>query len=42
MTQLEEVAKNLMKRDFLEETLETQKLKKAFQISRKNDFGASK
>ena len=31
-----------MKGDFLEDTLEEQKLKKAFQISRKNDFGAGK
>ena len=42
MTQLQEVAKSLMKGDFLEDTFEGQKLKKSFQISRKNDFGAGK
>ena len=45
MTQLqtaEGIAKSLMKGDFLEDTLEGQKLKKAFQTSRKNDFGAGK
>ena len=45
MTELqpaEDVAKSLMKQDFLEETLERHKLKKAFQISWKNDFAAGK
>ena len=43
MTQLQstgDIAKGLMKVDFLEDTVERQKLKNVFQINRKNDFGA--